>query len=36
MIEVSDDTKQLIEYWSGLSPEQKQSVLDLLKNMNQQ
>lgn len=35
-VEVSDDTKQLIEYWVGLSPEHKQSVLDLLKNMNQQ
>ena len=35
LIEVSSDTKQLIEYWGGLSPEQKKSILDLMKNMNQ-
>ena len=35
LIEVTSDTKQLIEYWGGLSPEQKKSILDLMKNMNQ-
>lgn len=35
LIEVSPDTKQLIEYWAGLSIEQKASVLELVKNMNQ-
>lgn len=35
LIEVSPDTKQLIEYWAGLSLEQKASVLELVKNMNQ-
>ena len=35
LIEVSPDTKQLIEYWAGLSVEQKASVLELVKNMNQ-
>ena len=35
LIEVSPDTKQLIDYWSGLSVEQKASVLELVKNMNQ-
>lgn len=35
LIEVSPDTKQLIEYWAGLSLEQKTSVLELVKNMNQ-
>ena len=36
LIEVSSDTKQLIEYWGGISPKQKQIILDLLKNMNQE
>ena len=36
LIEVSPDTKQLIEYWGGISPKQKQIILDLLKNMNQE
>lgn len=35
LIEVSPDTKQLIDYWAGLSVEQKASVLELVKNMNQ-
>lgn len=35
LIEVSSDTKQLIAYWAGLSVEQKTSVLELVKNMNQ-
>ena len=35
LIEVSPDTKQLIEYWAGLSIEQKASVLELVKNMKQ-
>lgn len=35
LIEVSSDTKQLIAYWAGLSVEQKASVLELVKNMNQ-
>ena len=35
LIEVTPDTKQLIEYWGGLSLEQKKSILDLMKNMNQ-
>ena len=35
LIEVSSDTKQLITYWAGLSVEQKTSVLELVKNMNQ-
>lgn len=35
LVEISSDTKQLIAYWSGLSVEQKNSILDLLKNMNQ-
>ena len=35
LIEVSPDTKQLIDYWAGLSVEQKSSVLELVKNMNQ-
>ena len=35
LIEVTSDTKQLIEYWGGLSPKQKKSILDLMKNMNQ-
>ena len=35
LIEVSPDTKQLIEYWAGLSIEQKATVLELVKNMNQ-
>lgn len=33
LIEVSPDTKQLIEYWAGLSVERKASVLELVKNM---
>ena len=36
LIEVSSDTKQLIEYWGGISPKQKQIILDSLKNMNQE
>ena len=35
LIEVSSDTKQLIEYWGGLSPTQKKTILELVKNMNQ-
>ena len=35
LIEVSPDTKQLIDYWAGLYIEQKASVLELVKNMNQ-
>ena len=35
LIEVSPDTKKLIEYWGGISSEQKAVILDLLKNMNQ-
>ena len=35
LIEVSPDTKQLIDYWAVLSVEQKASVLELVKNMNQ-
>lgn len=34
LVEVSPETKQLINYWSGLSIEQKNSILVLLKNMN--
>ena len=35
LIEVTPDTKQLIEYWGGLSPTQKKTILELVKNMNQ-
>lgn len=35
LVEISPDTKQLMDYWTGLSIEQKNSVLELLKNMNQ-
>lgn len=35
LIEVSSNTKQLIAYWAGLSVEQKASVLELVKNINQ-
>lgn len=35
LIEVTPKTRKLIDCWSGLSEEQRDAVLQLLKNMNQ-
>ena len=34
LIEVSDDTRELLEYWSTLSHKQKESLLAFIKNIN--